>query len=102
MRQTESFGTGSAVLSDIQTLRRRARQDLAEGAVTPGYGADRDTVIRLLNEALATKLVCVLRDKRHYFMAEGINADPVKAEFLEHANQEMLHAERIARRIIEL
>lgn len=99
MRQTESSST---VLSDIQTLRRRARQDLDEGAVTPGYGADRDTVIRLLNEALATELVCVLRYKRHYFMADGINADPVKAEFLEHANQEMMHADRIAKRIIEL
>jgi bacterioferritin len=102
MRQTESSSTKSTVLSDIQTLRRRARQNLDEGAVTPGYGADRDTVIRLLNEALATELVCVLRYKRHYFMADGINADPVKAEFLEHANQEMMHADRIARRIIEL
>lgn len=91
-----------AVLTDIQTLRRRARQNIEEGAVTTGYAADRKTVIRLLNEALATELVCVLRYKRHYFMAKGIHSDPVKAEFLQHATEEMAHADRIAKRIIEL
>ena len=72
--------TNSAVLSDIQTLRKRARKNIEEGAVTKSYGADRREVIRLLNEALATELVCVLRYKRHYFMAKGINSDSVKAE----------------------
>jgi len=89
-------------LSDIQTLRKRARQHIEEGAVTQGYAADRDTVIRLLNEALATELVCVLRYKRHYFMAKGIHSEGVKAEFLEHANEEMAHADRLAKRITEL
>jgi bacterioferritin len=91
-----------AALSDIQTLRKRARQNIEEGAVTTGYAADREAVIRLLNEALATELVCVLRYKRHFFMAKGIHSDPVKAEFLAHANEEMGHADRLAKRIIEL
>ncbi|AJP49465.1 bacterioferritin [Rugosibacter aromaticivorans] len=90
------------VLSDIPTLRRRARQNIEEGAVTKGYAADREVVITLLNEALATELVCVLRYKRHFFMAKGIHSDPVKAEFLEHANEEMAHADRLAKRIVEL
>lgn len=89
-------------MSDIPTLRARARQHIEEGAVTLGYSADREEVIRLLNEALATELVCVLRYKRHYFMAKGIHSDSVKAEFLEHANEEMAHADRIAKRITEL
>ena len=96
-----SAGHG-AVLSDIQTLRKRARQHIEEGAVTTGYAADCETVIRLLNEALATELVCVLRYKRHYFTAKGIHSDSVKAEFLAHAAEEMAHADRIAKRIIEL
>jgi bacterioferritin len=89
-------------LSDIETLRERARQHIQQGAVTPGYAADRETVIRLLNEALATELVCVLRYKRHYFMADGIHAEPVAAEFLEHATQEQEHADQIAARIVQL
>jgi bacterioferritin len=89
-------------LTDIQTLRKDARQHIEKGAVTSGYAADRTTVIRLLNEALATEIVCVLRYKRHYFMAAGIHAAPVAAEFLEHANEEMLHADRIAERIVQL
>jgi bacterioferritin len=89
-------------LTDIQTLRKRARQHIEEGAVTSGYAADRETVIKLLNEALATELVCVLRYKRHYFMATGINAAPVAAEFLAHATEEMAHADLIAERIIQL
>jgi len=90
------------LLSDIETLRKRARQHIEEGAVTPGYAADRDTVVKLLNEALATELVCVLRYKRHYFMAAGIHSEPVAAEFLQHANEEMQHADQIAERIIQL
>jgi bacterioferritin len=89
-------------LSDIKTLRDRARQHIEKGAVTSGYAADRKIVVGMLNEALATELVCVLRYKRHYFMAAGIHAAPVAAEFLEHAAEEMSHADLIAKRIIEL
>jgi bacterioferritin len=89
-------------LTDIPTLRKLARQHIEQGAVTSGYGADRQAVVRLLNEALATELVCVLRYKRHYFMATGIHAASVASEFLAHANEEMLHADRIAGRIIQL
>lgn len=90
------------MLSDIKTLRARARKDIEEGAVTAGYAADRIVVIKLLNEALATELVCVLRYKRHYFMAKGIHSESIKAEFLQHANEEMAHADRLAKRITEL
>ena len=89
-------------LTDIKTLRERARKHIENGAVTEGYTADRGTVIKLLNEALATELVCVLRYKRHYFMANGIHADSVAAEFLEHANDEQGHADQIAARIVQL
>jgi bacterioferritin len=89
-------------MSDIQTLRKQARQNVENGAVTQGYAADRNVVIRLLNEALATELVCVLRYKRHYFMAKGIHSEGVKAEFFQHANEEMEHADRIAKRITEI
>ena len=89
-------------LTDIKTLRDRARQHIEDGAVTEGYSADRETVIKLLNEALATELVCVLRYKRHYFMATGINAESVAAEFLQHANEEQGHADEIAARIVQL
>ena len=89
-------------LSDVQTLRQRARQAIEEGAVTHGYDADRQAVCRVLNEALATEIVCVLRYKRHYFMADGLAAESVKAEFLEHANEEQAHADRIAERIVQL
>lgn len=89
-------------LTDIKELRRRARSHMEEGAVTDGYRADRGTVLRLLNEALATELVCVLRYKRHYYMAAGIHAQAVAAEFLEHANEEQGHADLIAERIVQL
>ena len=89
-------------LSDIKTLRKRARQHIEQGAVTTGYRADRETVVKLLNEALATEIVCVLRYKRHYFMASGINAQSVATEFLEHANEEQAHADQIAQRIVQL
>jgi bacterioferritin len=88
--------------TDIQTLRERARQHMEEGAVTAGYKADRSTVIRILNEALATEIVCVLRYKRHYFMASGINAQSVAQEFLQHANEEQAHGDLIAQRIVQL
>ena len=89
-------------LTDIKTLRERARRHIEGGAVTEGYSADRDTVLKLLNEALATEIVCVLRYKRHFFMASGINAQSVAAEFLQHANEEQTHADQIAQRIVQL
>jgi bacterioferritin len=89
-------------LTDIQELRRRARQHIENGAVTEGYRADREAVVRLLNEALATEIVCVLRYRRHYFMATGIHAQAVAAEFLQHANEEQGHADQIAARIVQL
>jgi bacterioferritin len=89
-------------LTDIKTLRERARKHIENGAVTEGYSADRDTVVKLLNEALATEIVCVLRYKRHYFMATGIHAESVAAEFLQHANDEQGHADQIAQRIVQL
>jgi bacterioferritin len=94
--------TDKPFLTDITELRRRARQHIEEGAVTEGYRGDRETVIKLLNEALATELVCVLRYKRHYFMAQGIHADPIAAEFLQHATEEQGHADQIAGRITQL
>jgi bacterioferritin len=89
-------------LSDIQTIRRRAREHMERGAVTDTYSLDRDTVLKLLNEALATEIVCVLRYKAHYYLASGINAKSVAAEFLEHANEEQEHADWIAERITQL
>lgn len=89
-------------LTDIKTLRERARQHIEQGAVTEGYSADRETVIKVLNEALATEIVCVLRYRRHYFMASGINAEGVAAEFLQHSNDEQGHADQIAQRIVQL
>jgi bacterioferritin len=89
-------------LTDVKTLRERARKHIEKGAVTEGYKADRETVNRVLNEALATEIVCVLRYKRHYFMASGIHAESVAAEFLQHANEEQGHADQIAQRIVQL
>src|SRR3954467_10927080 len=89
-------------LTDIQTLRARARQHIEEGAVTAGYAADRDTVLKLLNHALATELVCVLRYRRHHFMAKGIHSQAVAAEFLAHSNEEQGHADILAERIVQL
>ena len=89
-------------LSDVKELRRRARLHIKDGAVTAGYGADREKVIAILNEALATEIVCVLRYKRHYFMATGIHANAVAQEFQEHAAEEQGHADQIAGRITQL
>ena len=89
-------------LTDIKTLRDRARQHIENGAITEGYSADRETVVKILNEALATEIVCVLRYKRHFFMASGINAESVAAEFLQHANEEQGHADLIGARIVQL
>jgi bacterioferritin len=100
--QPAKSGTGAPFLSDVQTLRQRARQHIDEGAVTSNYGADAKQVCTVLNDALATEIVCVLRYKRHYFMATGIASDSVKAEFLAHANEEQAHADAIASRIVQL
>ena len=89
-------------LTDIQTLRERARQHLENGAVTVGYKANLRTVIKLLNEALATEIVCVLRYKRHHFTASGLSAHGVAEEFSQHANEEQTHADQIAQRIVQL
>src|SRR6266851_5856357 len=94
--------TDKPFLTDVQELRRRARQHIEAGAVTDAYRGDRETVIKLLNEALATEIVCVLRYKRHYFMAQGIHSEPIAAEFLQHANEEQGHADEIAGRIVQL
>ena len=89
-------------LTDIKTIRKRAREHIDRGAITEGYKADRDTVIKVLNEALATEIVCTLRYRRHYYMAKGIHAKSVAAEFLEHAQEEEQHADMLARRITQL
>jgi len=91
-----------AFVTDIQEIRRRAREHILNGAVTEGYRGDRETVIRVLNEALATEIVCTLRYRRHYFMASGIHAQSVAQEFLQHANEEQGHADLISERIVQL
>jgi bacterioferritin len=89
-------------LTDVSTLRARARKHIEDGAVTAGYSADRTAVLRLLNDALATEIVCVLRYRRHHFMARGIDAKSTADEFLTHSNEELAHADRIAERIVQL
>jgi bacterioferritin len=89
-------------ITDIQTLRQRARKHIHEGSVTAGYSADRETVLKLLNDSLATELVCVLRYRRHHFMARGIHSHSVAQEFLDHSNEEQGHADQIAERIVQL
>jgi bacterioferritin len=100
--QNAALAGTQGLLTDVQTLRNRARHDIESGAITPAYAANREAVIRLLNEALATELVCVLRYKRHYYTASGIHSEGVAMEFAEHAAQEMQHADQIAARIIQL
>lgn len=89
-------------LTDIKTIRDRARQEIESGAVTQDYSLDRDQVVKVLNEALATEIVCVLRYRFHYYMATGIHKEGAAAEFLEHSNEEQQHADRIAERIKQL
>ena len=89
-------------IQDIKKIRERARRHIEQGAVTEEYQGDIKMVVRLLNEALATEIVCVLRYKRHYFTAQGINAHSVAQEFLQHANEEQEHADLIAARIVQL
>src|SRR6185436_6201707 len=88
--------------ADIEEIRRRAMEKMGDGAVTAFYKADRDKVVEVLNEVLATETVCTLRYRNHYFMATGIDSSGVEAEFLEHANDEQMHADRVAKRITEL
>ncbi|PYV86449.1 MAG: bacterioferritin [Acidobacteria bacterium] len=99
---SESQPQKGSFVSDIEEIRRRARQHIENGAVTENYRADRETVIRVLNEALATEIVCVLRYKRHYYAATGIHAQAVAEEFLEHSKEEQEHADQIAERITQL
>lgn len=87
---------------DVRTLRMQARQRIGEGAVTAGYAADRGIVLQLLNEALATEIVCVLRYRRHHFMAKGIQSKGIADEFLAHSNEEQGHADQLAERIVQL
>jgi bacterioferritin len=89
-------------LTDVKTLRANAREHMEKGSVTDAYGADLDRVLYVLNQALATELVCVLRYKRHYFTAQGINAQAAADEFLQHAGEEESHADMIAARITQL
>lgn len=96
-----SAASGSFVM-DVQKIRDDARKHMSDGPVTQTYGADRDTVLKLLNDALATEIVCTLRYKRHHFMAKGINSEAVAAEFAEHAAEEQDHADRFAERIVQL
>jgi bacterioferritin len=91
-----------SVMTDVQTLRQRARQHIEEGAVTAGYLADRKTVLKLLNDSLATEIVCVLRYRRHHFMVRGIHSQAVAEEFLAHSDDEQGHADLIAERIVQL
>src|SRR5208282_3211749 len=89
-------------LTDVKKLRDNARKNMTKGAVTEGYKADVKQVVKVLNDVLATEIVCVLRYKRHYYMADGINSESVKVEFLQHANEEQQHADWVAERITQL
>jgi bacterioferritin len=100
--QTATSSGDRNVLSDVKVLRERARQHVERGAVTTDYDADRNAILALLNEALATEIVCVLRYKRHFYMAQGPHASAAKEEFAEHAKEELEHADRIAERIVQL
>jgi bacterioferritin len=102
MAEKPASTQGKPFISDLNAIRERARRHIEEGAVTESYHGNTDTACKVLNEALATEIVCVLRYKRHYFMAKGIHAGPVKTEFLEHAAEEQGHADRIAERIVQL
>jgi len=92
----------SKFAADVKKIRERARIHIEAGAVTEGYKADREQVTKVLNDVLATEIVCVLRYKRHYYMAQGISSDSVKQEFLQHANEEQQHADWVAERITQI
>lgn len=88
--------------TEIQTARARDSAHLAQSAIGAGYSADRATLLQLLNDALATELVCVLRYRRHSFMARGMRSQRVAEEFLDHSNEELQHADQLAERIVQL
>lgn len=90
------------MVNNLAEIRRQARIDVENGPVTENYKADRDKVVSMLNEALATEIVCVLRYRRHYYMSRGINSEPIAQEFLEHSNEEQGHADKLAHRIVQL
>jgi bacterioferritin len=92
----------SHFVADVKQIRDRARMHIEKGAVTEGYKADREQVTKVLNDVLATEIVCTLRYKRHYYMAQGISSDSVKEEFLQHANDEQQHADWVAERITQI
>ncbi len=100
--EDETMNPAQPFLSDIETLRAKAREQMDRGPVTAAYGADLDRVLEVLNQSLATEIVCVLRYRQHHFAATGLNATPVAAEFLEHANEEQQHADLLAARIVQL
>lgn len=99
---TKVISPQATFITDIDAIRKRARQHIEDGAVTKNYQGDREVVIKVLNEALATEIVCVLRYKRHHYTAKGIHSLAVAEEFLEHANEEQIHADKIAERITQL
>jgi bacterioferritin len=102
MPQSPGKSPGKPQLTDVNTLREQARRHIEEGAVTESYGANREKVLQLLNEALATELICVLRYRHNYYMARGPESKNAAAEFLEHATEELQHADQIAERIVQL
>src|SRR5437868_5015592 len=87
---------------DVQAIRTRAQHELSKGAVTPGYGCDLQTVLKLLNDSLATEMICALRYRQHYYTASGLSAEIAAGEFLEHSGQELDHAHRLASRVAQL
>lgn len=95
-------GMNDSFVLDIERIRDRAKREMEKGAVTDAYGADREQVIKVLNEALATEIVCTLRYKNHYYRASGIRGREAAEEFLEHAQEEQAHADQIAERITQL
>ena len=96
------FANMNTFKADIDEIRRRAREHMDQGPVTEAYQADLEKVIAVLNEVLATEIVCTLRYKAHYYLAQGIHSQAVASEFLEHANEEQQHADMVAKRITEL
>ena len=102
MKKEPAPGAAGTFVADVEAIRKRARQHIEDGAVTQSYKGNREVVINVLNEALATEIVCVLRYKRHHYTAKGIHSLAVAEEFLEHANEEQGHADKIAERITQL
>jgi len=102
MNSVHKNDTEIAFLTDVETLRARARKQIEDGVLTPSYGIEPGVAIDLLNTALATELICVLRYRQHALVATGIQAEPIAAEFLVHSNEELAHADQIARRIVQL